>query len=116
MTETASPLAAASPSSIGSAKVKVAVGNWPVSRARCTLSSRRDSLVVMVLTSISKLASVTVVPSMTIEPVTSPVRPTAVVDPIDASSSSMRKPAKVPGPKATRDRSPKATRAPGALR
>jgi GNAT superfamily N-acetyltransferase len=28
----------------------------------------------------------------------------------------LRKPAKVPGPKATRDRSPKATRAPGALR
>ena len=50
----------------------------------------------MVLRSISKLASVTVVPSMTIEPVTSPVRPTAVVDPMEASSSSMRKPAKVP--------------------
>jgi GNAT superfamily N-acetyltransferase len=28
----------------------------------------------------------------------------------------LRKPAKVPGPKATRDRSPKATRAPGAMR
>ena len=29
-------------------------------------------------------------------PLTSPVRPTAVVEPIDESSSSIRKPAKVP--------------------
>jgi hypothetical protein len=49
-----------------------------------------------VVRSTSKLAAVSVVPSMVIDPVTSPVRPTAVVEPIAASSSWMRNPANVP--------------------
>ena len=96
MTDSGAPPAAVSPSSIGSARTKVAVGNWLVSSACWTLSSRRFSLVVMVVRSISKLAVVTVVPSISIEPVTSPVRPTAVVEPMSASSSWIRKPANVP--------------------
>lgn len=93
---TGSPSAAPAPSSIGAVSVNVAVGNRSVSSASCTLSSRRRSLVVIVLRSISNEAAVTVVPSIVIEPVTSPVRPTAVAAPIRDSSSSTRKPAKVP--------------------
>ena len=67
-----------------------------MSRALCTLSSRRLSLVVIEVMSASIVAAVTVVPSMVIVPVTSGVRPTAVVEPSPVSSSSTRKPTNVP--------------------
>ena len=74
----------------------MAVGKSPVSSALWTLSSRRLSLVVIVVMSASMVAAVSVVPSIVIEPVTSGVRPTAVVEPMPDSSSSMRKPTNVP--------------------
>jgi hypothetical protein len=46
----------------------------------------------MVVTSTSKVTPLTVVSSMTMLPATSPVRPTAVVEPRPVSSSSIRKP------------------------
>ncbi len=96
VTETGSPAVAPAPSSIGSVSENVAVGNWSVSSASWTLLLRRVSFVVMVVRSTSMSAEVTEVPSMTTVPVTSPVRPTAWVVPIEASSSSMRIPANVP--------------------
>ena len=87
VTATGPPPAAAAPRATGSVRVKVAIGNSPVSRADCTRLSRRDSLVVMAVMSASKVAAVRVVPSIVISPVTSGVRPTAVVEPIVVSSS-----------------------------
>ena len=74
----------------------MAAGNWSVSRACCTRRSRRESFVVIVLRSASIAAAVRVVPSIVMVPVTSPVRPTAVVDPMLASSSSTRNPTNDP--------------------
>ena len=74
----------------------MAVGNCPVSRALCTRLSRWAALVVKVVVSTSKVAAVRLSPEMVAVPLTSPVRPTAVVEPIDESSSWIRKPAKVP--------------------
>ena len=87
VTATTAPSVAGSPRSTGSVRTKAAVGCWSVSRASCTLSSRRLSLVVTVVKSTSKAARDKVVPSNVTDPVTSPVRPTAVAEPILARVS-----------------------------
>ena len=87
VTSTTAPEVAASPSSIGAVSMNVAVGNCDVSRASCTRSSRRLSLVVIDVMSASMLAAVTVVPSTVTVPETAGVRPTAVVEPMPVSSS-----------------------------
>ena len=81
---------------MGAVSVKVAVGFCPVLSASCTRRSRRDSLVVIVVMSTVKVAAVTSVPAMVIDPVTALVRPTASAAPIEASSSETRKPTNVP--------------------
>ncbi len=81
---------------MGDVSTNVAWGNWSVSSASRARPSRRLSLVVRADMSAVMVAACTVVPSISSVPVTSGVRPTAVVDPTPLSSSATRKPAKVP--------------------
>ena len=87
--------AAGSPKSTASVSTNVASGKASVSSASRALPSRRESLVVSVDRSAVMSAEVKVLPSMTISPLTSRVRPTAVAEPM-VSSSSTRKPANEP--------------------
>ena len=75
---TSSPSAGTAPSSIGSVSTKVAVGNSSTSMMRFSnWPSRWDSPLSKVVMSTSKVASVTVVPSIVTSPVTPSERPTA---------------------------------------
>ena len=58
--------------------------------------SRRELFVVSCVMSASIVVAVSVVPSIVMAPVTAGVRPTAVVDPMPASSSATRNPTKLP--------------------
>ena len=82
VTETGFPSAAVDPKSIGALRVKVALGNSSVFSAPRAALSRRLSSVTIFDRSATISAATSVVASIRIEPVTSLVRPTAVVLPM----------------------------------
>jgi hypothetical protein len=78
VTVTSFPSSGTPPRSIGSVSSKVAVGNWSTSMIRpSNWPSRCDRPLSKVVMSTSKVAAVTVVPSMVASPVTPSLRPTA---------------------------------------
>jgi hypothetical protein len=88
VTSIVSPSAGIESRSIGCVSLKVAVGNRLVSRPRWrSWPSRRSSSLARPVRSAVISTLETVVPEMASEPVTSVVRPTAVLPPMPASVS-----------------------------
>jgi hypothetical protein len=93
---TVAPTAGTAPRSIGSVNVNVVSACSGTPRASRARLSRRLWSVASSDRSAVTVASVMVVPSSRIVPVTAGVRPTAVAAPMVANSSSIRKPMNVP--------------------